>query len=278
LPNLTSAVYALLPHLANAQILVQNNLLGLYYTALHSFCQEYGYPIPSAEWRQVQPEFDEVFAPLRREVETLQILQSGKALSSPFYSRPDSLQTKTVSTHKNGLSSKKSYGSLPPPIPTSHPTTPSALDFTSKPTRTISNLSTNSYNRPSPPASLASYRSQSDYLSQPTGLGARRTSSNGAPPSILSHAGSSASLASAAAAVAKKKKPPPPPPKRKPSSTPQADYVIALYDFAGEGEGDLAFREGDKIRVTKRTQSEQDWWEGECRGMRGSFPANYCRA
>jgi len=154
---------------------------------------------------------------------------------------------------------------------------PPAIDFGSKPSRTVSNQS---YTRPSPSPSVASYQS-SDYLSsRPTGPGAGRAplvSHLSAPQGALARATSSGSLGSmASAAAAKKKPPPPPPPKRKPSSL-QQDYVIAQYDFRGEGQGDLAFREGDKIRVVKRTDSTNDWWEGECHGVRGSFPANYCK-
>jgi hypothetical protein len=53
--------------------------------------------------------------------------------------------------------------------------------------------------------------------------------------------------------------------------------VTALYSFGGQSAGDLAFSEGDKIRVVKRTDSTDDWWEGELRGIKGAFPANYCR-
>ena len=84
-------------------------------------------------------------------------------------------------------------------------------------------------------------------------------------------------LASAAAAAAKKKPPPPPPkPKRFPSQ--QAEYVVALYDFEGQNVGDLSFREGDRIRVIKKTGSSQDWWDGEIGGVKGQFPANYVQA
>lgn len=71
-----------------------------------------------------------------------------------------------------------------------------------------------------------------------------------------------------------KKKPPPPPPSRAASSP--AIFVTALYDFGGQGAGDLAFRAGDQIRVLKKTESTDDWWDGELRGVKGSFPANYC--
>ena len=76
-----------------------------------------------------------------------------------------------------------------------------------------------------------------------------------------------------AAAAAGKKKPPPPPPKKNLSN--QSLWVTAMYDFAGQGQGDLSFREGDKIKVIKKTGSTDDWWEGELKGMVGPFPANY---
>jgi hypothetical protein len=76
-------------------------------------------------------------------------------------------------------------------------------------------------------------------------------------------------------AIGKKKPPPPPPPKKIGSFQPQ--YVTAMYDFDSHTAGDLSFREGDRIRVIKKTDSSQDWWEGEVNGSKGSFPANYCK-
>lgn len=83
---------------------------------------------------------------------------------------------------------------------------------------------------------------------------------------------SAASFASNAAAAAKKK-PPPVPVKRMPSA--QSQIVTALYDFDGQNDGDLSFREGDKIAVIRKTDSTDDWWEGSLNGRKGSFPANY---
>lgn len=84
--------------------------------------------------------------------------------------------------------------------------------------------------------------------------------------------------ASAIAAAAGKKKPPPPPPPKKNLALRQPDeFVVAQYDFSGQGEGDLSFREGDRIRIVKKTATDQDWWVGELNGVKGSFPANYCR-
>jgi amphiphysin len=76
--------------------------------------------------------------------------------------------------------------------------------------------------------------------------------------------------------AAQKKKPPPPPPKRIGSQN-SSLYAVALYAFEGQSAGDLSFREGDQIKVVKKTDSTDDWWEGELRGVKGSFPANYCK-
>lgn len=82
------------------------------------------------------------------------------------------------------------------------------------------------------------------------------------------------STSSIASSIAAKKKPPPPvPTKRLPSM--QSQFVTALYPFAGQNAGDLSFEEGDRIRVLKKTDSTDDWWEGEVGGLTGSFPANY---
>lgn len=57
---------------------------------------------------------------------------------------------------------------------------------------------------------------------------------------------------------------------------PQFHFVTAIYSFEGTSKGDLSFKEGDKIKIVKKTESKDDWWEGELKGIKGSFPANYC--
>ncbi|KAI8925293.1 hypothetical protein BC831DRAFT_512640 [Entophlyctis helioformis] len=52
-------------------------------------------------------------------------------------------------------------------------------------------------------------------------------------------------------------------------------YVIALYDFQAQAEGDLSFKRDDKIEVIERTNDINDWWIGRCHGQTGQFPANY---
>ena len=75
--------------------------------------------------------------------------------------------------------------------------------------------------------------------------------------------------------VGKKKPPPPPPPKRIQSAS-SVQYVTAIYGFQGQEYGDLSFREGDRIKVLKKTGDVNDWWDGELCGQKGRFPANYC--
>ncbi|RPD68771.1 BAR-domain-containing protein [Lentinus tigrinus ALCF2SS1-7] len=73
--------------------------------------------------------------------------------------------------------------------------------------------------------------------------------------------------------AAAKKAPPPPPLKPKPK--PAAQYVVALYDFAAQADGDLDFKAGDRIEVVERTDSTEDWWTGKLNGRQGVFPGNY---
>jgi hypothetical protein len=109
----------------------------------------------------------------------------------------------------------------------------------------------------------------------------------------VSPAGTS-SLAQFTNGLGKKKPPPPPPPKRGAAAKPD-EWVVALYPFTGQGGSDLSFEEGARIRVVKRTETDQDWyvlapyltirltdfvsprWVGELNGVTGNFPANYCK-
>lgn len=56
-------------------------------------------------------------------------------------------------------------------------------------------------------------------------------------------------------------------------SKPAPRRVKALYDFEPNEEGELAFKEGDIIRVID--SAYKDWWKGEFRGQIGIFPVNY---
>lgn len=72
------------------------------------------------------------------------------------------------------------------------------------------------------------------------------------------------------------KKPPPPPPlKPKPKIEPPKQYVVALYDFEAQADGDLSFRAGDRIEVVEKTASSEDWWTGKLKGAQGVFPGRH---
>ncbi|GJE96828.1 BAR-domain-containing protein [Phanerochaete sordida] len=81
--------------------------------------------------------------------------------------------------------------------------------------------------------------------------------------------------AGASGFAAKKAPPPPPPLKPKPRAEPEKQYVVALYDFEAQADGDLDFRAGDRIEVVERTGSTEDWWTGRINGRQGVFPGNY---
>ncbi|KAF8323337.1 BAR-domain-containing protein [Clavulina sp. PMI_390] len=92
-----------------------------------------------------------------------------------------------------------------------------------------------------------------------------------APPPPYS-AGASPTATSAAVGA---KRPPPPIPASKPKPKPAVQYVVALYDFAAQADGDLSFSVGDRIEIVKRTPNQEDWWTGRVNGQEGVFPGNY---
>ncbi|KAI9272086.1 Rho GTPase activation protein [Helicostylum pulchrum] len=52
-------------------------------------------------------------------------------------------------------------------------------------------------------------------------------------------------------------------------------YLIAVWDYAAEGEFELSFKQGDRIKLLER--HNDDWWEGELNDEIGFFPANRIR-
>ncbi|EKM83672.1 hypothetical protein AGABI1DRAFT_66540 [Agaricus bisporus var. burnettii JB137-S8] len=76
--------------------------------------------------------------------------------------------------------------------------------------------------------------------------------------------------------TAKRAPPPPPPIKSKPKPKVAIQYVIALYDFTAQAEGDLSFNAGDRIELVQRTASSEDWWTGRVNGLEGVFPGKCC--
>lgn len=125
---------------------------------------------------------------------------------------------------------------------------------------TISSSSSFSKKMPPPPPSSKGLSSSPAPYSPPA---------TAAPPPYAPSAEGSA----AAAAAASKRAPPPPPLKSKPK--PAVQYVVALYDFAAQADGDLDFKAGDKIEVVERTPNQEDWWTGRLNGKQGVFPGAF---
>ena len=253
--------------------MTQNTLLAQYYTLLHDYCDDEGFPDPPPPASQIVSSWDSDFKPVKRQVETgLACVAGGKAVQKPMQLEEKPHGSVTGLNIRNGISNQRKSSGNPlraqPPAAIAAPPGPPSPDtnqrprISSVPSQTALSLATPNYSSstvtsPSPgdPALHAPAGPRADYF------GRDRLPSNSSMASI---------------AAAKKKPPPPPPSKRQPSV--QGFWVTALYDFAGQGQGDLAFKEGDRIRVVKKTNSTDDWWEGDLRGVQGSFPANYCQA
>ncbi|KAN0108718.1 hypothetical protein V8E51_008460 [Hyaloscypha variabilis] len=60
-------------------------------------------------------------------------------------------------------------------------------------------------------------------------------------------------------------------------SFPEEFEAVALFTFDAQDYVDLSFKEGDTITVTKRTESNHDWWSGKIGSRSGIFPSNYVR-
>ena len=69
----------------------------------------------------------------------------------------------------------------------------------------------------------------------------------------------------------------PPPPARRSIEVPKTQYVIALYDFQAQADGDLTFRKDDKIEIIERKDNVNDWWIGRLGNQIGQFPGNYVK-
>ena len=51
------------------------------------------------------------------------------------------------------------------------------------------------------------------------------------------------------------------------------DQAVALFTFDPDQDGDLGFKKGDIITITKRTENKTDWWTGRTEdGKVGIFP------
>ena len=50
------------------------------------------------------------------------------------------------------------------------------------------------------------------------------------------------------------------------------DQAVALYTFDADQPGDLGFKKGEVITITKRTENATDWWTGRIGDRTGTFP------
>jgi hypothetical protein len=268
LPPVINAAFSILPHLLAVQIMIQNTLLAQYYTILHNYCEETGFPSPPPPMEEVIAQWARDFKPTQKEAEAIQLIARGKAVHQPMEIGDDPDRRKNSSITglnvRNGFANSRRASSQN--LAASKPVSPN-------PEARVMRIPSSSHTIPvvSPPAPESSpspepraYASP-DYSSHLTPQSSYATYSPAGPTMDYFQRG----------AVAKKK-PPPPPPKRI-GSHKSGTFAIALYDFEGQNEGDLRFKEGDQIKVLKKTDSTDDWWEGELRGVTGSFPANYCQ-
>ncbi|XP_054459796.1 SH3 domain-containing protein 19 [Anoplopoma fimbria] len=54
------------------------------------------------------------------------------------------------------------------------------------------------------------------------------------------------------------------------ASPPGVEWVVALYDYAGDSDGDLSFQQGDRILISQHVDAE--WSHGRLNGREGLFP------
>jgi len=312
LPPVIQAAFSIIPPLLGCHILIQNKLLGLYYTFLHQYCDEHNFPSPPPPMETVMADWAAVFRPVQAEVEAIPCIARGKAVHQPMRLGDDG-QPRRASTapptpgardtfkrSTTGLIPSANGGGQQLRVPSTSSIPSSSRDVSPEPSPRV----------PPSPGFGAAHLRATDFTTASV-LGHQSAASPAASPHALRPVNSrdsarsggadyfssrrpSGQLPSSAAAttptyspviaagggvVAKKKPPPPPPPKKIPAaSRPPDEFVVALYTFDGQGDGDLSFREGDRIRIVKKTQTDQDWWVGEMNGVKGSFPANYCRA
>ncbi|KAI0130580.1 hypothetical protein BJ170DRAFT_701225 [Xylariales sp. AK1849] len=296
LPPIVNAAFSVVPPLVSTIVLIQNRLLGLYYTALHNYCEDHQFPSPPPPMDEVIAAWQADYNPTKREFEAISCVAHGKAVKQPMRiveetppnenRKPSAGSLNGLRRPSAGLISGGANGTGPGPMPprpnripsNSSLATPTPGALSPRPTFNSTGLTNpNNLGIPtefttasgfgtSPGTSPNSLRPRTDYFAP-----------GNRPPSVASTVASSISTHSTSPAALKKKPPPPPPPKRIGSSKPD-EFVVALYAFAGQGAGDLSFQQGDRIKVVKKTGTDQDWWVGELGGVKGSFPANYCKA
>lgn len=303
LPPVVTAAFSILPHLLAAQIMTQNTLLAQSYTLLHDFCHGESFPDPPPSANAILSTWEADFRPIKQEVENIACIAGGKTVRMSMKIEEKPHGSVTGLNIRNGISSQRHSSQSriedKPHSSTSGLNIRNGISAQRRPSgnQSYALMAPSAMNSSSDPPSpefrensrprISSVPSQTSLgLATPNYGSSAVTSPSLGDPGMHAPAGprgdyfnrdrlpSNPSMAMTSIAAGKKK-PPPPPPKKTPSA--QGTWVTALYEFAGQGHGDLVFREGDRIKVTKKTESTDDWWEGELNGVHGSFPANYCQ-
>ncbi len=228
------------PLLSNL-VLIQNRLLGLYYTALHGYCDEFGFPSPPPPMDDVVATWKEAFGPIRSQTESISFIARGTAVRQPMSAGNGLPQNPTAPANGVRRTATGLISYAPQARTLRTPSMPLPADARTSPTPSFKRLENGH---------------ATDFTTATILGGSAVTRSTNSSSSTLGQQGYSPAAAASMAGLAKKKPPPPPPPKRKPD-----EWVVALYPFVGEaGNGDLSFQEGDRIRVVKRTGTDQDWY------------------
>ncbi|KAK6338370.1 hypothetical protein TWF730_002434 [Orbilia blumenaviensis] len=315
IPPILDAIGVFIPYILQAISEISTSFVGVNYRYINDFAVRHhlsNYETFEEDWKQD-------FMPIKNHAEQFKILQNGKAVHKPMeikYPPSPVLEKKGFLSRRQSSKTEEEIGPQihrtrtndPPPSysPFNHSEPPGGRPM-SRQQSTGSGLSVDGKAAPPRPMSRksssgiwgkdkpsdGSIRPSVQKIQSSTSIKSFQTEGAGTatPPSSFGANGmglaskkSSASLASAAAAaVAKKKAPPPPiPMKSKPPPKPRDTYVVAMYDFKAQNHGDLGLSEGDRVKVTQKTASTEDWWEGEVTQPDGSvkkgyFPANYCQ-
>ncbi|KAM7213169.1 protein hob1 [Rhypophila decipiens] len=310
LPPIINATFSIVPPLQSTLVVLQNRLLGLYYTSLHGYCEDLGFPSPAPPMSEVIATWSSAFEPAKRDVESISFIARGRSIHQPLNTGNDAQGRKPAiqAPPTNGFrrtpsgligSNNNNNGMQPRTLripsggaPTQEPSpqrSPSSYkrpdylaptDFTTATAlggAAIDRTVSRSPGRLSP----GDGRTGRDYFS---GNSRANTMDRSVSPSphrgvLTPHSinSSNGNFNGSSSSLVIKKKPPPPPPKRIQSNKLPEEYVIAQYSFTGQGQGDLSFKEGDRIKIVKKTDTDQDWWTGELNGRKGQFPANYCK-
>lgn len=259
-----------MPHILSAQILIQNTLLAQYYTTLHNYCTDEGFPSPAPHTQDIVGEWDGDFKRIQQDVESISTIARGKAIHAPMVLGDDSENRRGSSLSglnlRNNIAARRSN---------TQSSVPSMSRLGGKLSAGASRISPSNHNFGSSPAPepRREYDEPEADITDSSSHASTPSYSPAGPVRGYFQAQDSQSARNMSSAIAAKKKAPPPPPKRIQSSNEQ--WVTALYTFTGQESDDLAFEEGDRIKVVKKTDSTDDWWDGELRGVRGRFPANY---